>query len=383
MPPPPQWPATNRDVQRSPTVSVVIPVLDEEETLPVVLEGLPPVDEVVIVDGGSADDTVAVAREVRPDAIVVRQTRTGKGNALACGFAACAGDIVVTLNGDGSADPGELPRYVDALLCGAEVAHGSRYRDGGGDHGGSRWERLGNAVPTWLVNVSLGTRFTDLGYGYNAYWRGVLPALDLPPIDAPRIKRGQPLWGDGPEFEPMINIRAAARGLHIVEVASVGYPPIDGVRHRRPLPAAWWALRTALAEYSRRWRAGHRPAEPADISRRPVAAHDGAHRGPVVAAGAARRGPVTAAGGTRCGPVAAGGARRGREAATTGGARRPTSGLWRDLTTAPSYAPKPDVRYDPAAAEQHDLDPATRRHLPLYPPPDPSWTRSSGRHAAS
>ena len=126
------------------------------------------------MDGGSADDTVRVARAARPDALVLRQTRSGKGNALACGFAASTGDIVVTLNGDGSADPGEIPRYVDALLAGAEVAHGSRYRDGGDDLDGGRLERLGNATLSRLVNLLFGTRFTDLGSGYNAYWRGLL-----------------------------------------------------------------------------------------------------------------------------------------------------------------------------------------------------------------
>jgi hypothetical protein len=356
MPPPPQWPPTNRDARRSPTVSIVIPALNEEDNLPTVLESLPPVDEIIIVDGGSADDTVAVAREVRPDAVVVRQTRTGKGNALACGFAASRGDIVITLNGDGSTNPGEIPRYVDALLCGAEVAHGSRYRDGGGDLGGRRLDRFGNALLSWLVNALFGTRFTDMGYGYNAYWRDMLAALDLPPIDAPRLRRGQQLWGDGPEIEPLINIRTAAQGMRVVEVASVGYPPINGVRERQWLRRAVRGLRTALTEYLCRWRIGRRPAET-----------DGARR--------ARDADAT------------GGAWRGPATGGTSGARRWTAtgapdGPWRGLTSAPHYEAQPGLRYDPAADEQHDLDPAARRHLPLYPPPDPSWTPSSGRHAA-
>ncbi len=365
MPPSPPWPATNRDARRSPTVSVVIPALDEEDNLPVVLEGLPPVDEIVIVDGGSADDTVAVAREVRPDAVVVRQTRTGKGNALACGFAASRGDIVITLNGDGSTDPGEIPRYVDALLCGAEVAHGSRYRDGGGDLVGSRLDRLGNALLSRLVNALFGTRFTDVGYGYNAYWRSVLAALELPPIDAPRLRRGQPLWGDGPEIEPLINIRTAAQGMRVVEVASVGYPPINGVRERRRLGRALRALRTALAEYVRRWRIGRRPAETDRTQRgRDADATDGARHGMIGATSGARPGTVGAPSGARHGTVGA------------------PAGPWRDLTSAPRYQAQPGVRYDPAADEQHDLDPAARRHLPLYPALDPSWTWPSGRHTA-
>jgi hypothetical protein len=352
----------------------------------VVLEGLPPVDEIVIVDGGSADDTVAVAREVRPDAVVVRQTRTGKGNALACGFAASRGDIVITLNGDGSTDPGEIPRYVDALLCGAEVAHGSRYRDGGGDLGGSRLDRLGNALLSRLVNALFGTRFTDVGYGYNAYWRSVLAALELPPIDAPRLRRGQPLWGDGPEIEPLINIRMAAQGMRVVEVASVGYPPINGVRERQRLGRALRALRTALAEYVRRWRIGRRPAETDGTQRgRDAKATDGAWHG-MIGATSGARGTVGAPSGARHGTVGAtSGARHGTVGATSG-ARHGTvgapAGPWRDLTSAPRHQAQLGVRYDPAADEQHDVDPATRRHLPLYPAPDPSWTWPSGRHTA-
>ncbi len=268
MPPSHQRRATTRDNRPSPTVSVIIPALNEETNLPLVLEGLPPVDEVIIVDGGSADDTVAVAREVRPDARVVRQTRRGKGNALACGFAAASGDIVVTLNADGSTDPGELPRFVDALISGAEVAHGSRFRNGGGDLGGQRLDRLGNAILSRFVNALFGTRFTDLGYGYNAYWRALLPALTLPGADIPGLRRGGHVWGDGPEIEPLLNIRVAALGMRVVEVSSIGYPPINGVRHHEGWVRALRAMRVAFGEYLRRWRQGRRPM-PVVASSRP------------------------------------------------------------------------------------------------------------------
>lgn len=259
MPPSHQRLATTRDNRPSPTVSVVIPALNEETNLPLVLEGLPPVDEVVIVDGGSADDTVAIAREVRPDAVVVRQTRHGKGNALVCGFAAASGDIVVTLNADGSTDPGELSRFVDALISGAEVAHGSRFRDGGSDLGGQRLDRLGNAILSRFVNALFGTRFTDVEYGYNAYWRALLPALNLPGADIPGLRRGGHVWGDGSEIEPLLNIRVAAQGMRVVEVSSIGYPPINGVRHHEGWERALRATRVAFGEYLRHRRQSRRP----------------------------------------------------------------------------------------------------------------------------
>ena len=104
----PQWPR----------VSVVVPTLNEEKNLPYVFSRLPAnVHEVIVVDGHSVDDTIAVARQLRPDVLVVQQTRTGKGNALACGFAAATGDIIAMVDADGSADPSEIPKFVHALLA--------------------------------------------------------------------------------------------------------------------------------------------------------------------------------------------------------------------------------------------------------------------------
>ena len=264
MPPAPRQRAYH-DPRPSPTVTVVIPALNEEHNLPLILENLPPVDEVVVVDGRSSDDTVAVAREVRPDVVVVRQTRSGKGNALVCGFAASTSDIVVTLNADGSADPQEIPRFVDALLSGAEAAHGSRFRPGGDHRDAGALERFGHGMLCRLVNVFFGTRFTDLSCGYDAYWRDLLPGLDLPAPDTRGPKRGRLAWGEGPEIDTLTTLRMATQGLRVVEVATIGYPRIHGddERPRRLLPAALRALRTAWSEYVRRWKIGHRAAPPA------------------------------------------------------------------------------------------------------------------------
>ncbi len=112
--------------QSEPTVSVVIPAKNEERNLPHVLTGLPDdLYEVILVDGNSTDGTAAVARQVRPDISIMGQTRRGKGNALACGFAAATGDFIVMLDADGSTDPAEIPRFVNALKEGADFAKGS------------------------------------------------------------------------------------------------------------------------------------------------------------------------------------------------------------------------------------------------------------------
>ena len=115
-----------------PKVSVVIPAMNEARNLPHVFERMPRgTYEVILVDGNSTDDTVAVAQREWPGIRVITQTRRGKGNALACGFAAATGDIIAAVDADGSADPGEIPAFVEALLKGYDFAKGTRSGDGG------------------------------------------------------------------------------------------------------------------------------------------------------------------------------------------------------------------------------------------------------------
>jgi glycosyltransferase involved in cell wall biosynthesis len=235
-----------------PSVSVVVPALNEERNLPYVFGRLPrDVAEVILVDGGSEDRTVEAARRLLPSVIVVQQTRTGKGNALACGFAASTGDIVVMIDADGSTDPAEIPRFVDALVRGADFAKGSRFRPGGDSHDITRLRRLGNHGLNGVVNVLFRTHFTDLCYGYNAFWRRVLPFLDLPDPDLPMPADGSKLWGDGFEIETLINIRVAAHRLKIEEVPSVEARRLHGVSNLNAFSDGGRVLRTIFTEYRR------------------------------------------------------------------------------------------------------------------------------------
>jgi glycosyltransferase involved in cell wall biosynthesis len=210
------------------------------------------ISEVILVDGGSVDRTVEVARELYPSVIVVQQTRSGKGNALACGFAACTGDIIVMIDADGSTSPTEIPDFVAALVGGADFAKGSRFGSGGGSHDITPLRRLGNLGLNGFVNLLFGTRFTDLCYGYNAFWRRLVPALDLPRTDLPRPADGSKLWGDGFEIETLINIRVAACGFRIREVASLELERIHGESNLHAVRDGQRVLRTILSEYRRR-----------------------------------------------------------------------------------------------------------------------------------
>jgi glycosyltransferase involved in cell wall biosynthesis len=216
-------------------VSVVIPTLNEERNLPYVLSALPHgLHEVIIVDGLSKDGTVAVARRLRPDARIVMQPGRGKGNALAAGFAACTGDIVVTLDADGSTDAAEIPRFVAALCHGADFVKGSRFAQGGGSSDITRARRWGNRALNALVNGLYGTSYTDLCYGYNAFWLRCLPYMR---VDC-----------DGFEVETLVNIRITKGGLVIHEVPSCERRRIHGQSNLNAMRDGTRVLRTIVRE---------------------------------------------------------------------------------------------------------------------------------------
>ena len=190
-----------------PRISVIIPALNEADNLPYILPAVGEVaTEVILVDGHSIDGTAAVARSLLPNVKIVQQTGKGKGNALRCGFEASTGDIVVMMDADGSTDPTEIPRFVDALLAGADIVKGSRFLGSGGSADITRLRRIGNLALNGVVNQLFQTPFTDLCYGYIALWRVCLDFFD---IDCA-----------GFEVETQINLRARKANLKIVEVPS-------------------------------------------------------------------------------------------------------------------------------------------------------------------
>jgi glycosyltransferase involved in cell wall biosynthesis len=218
-----------------PSVSVVIPARNEAANIPYVFERIPAwVDEIVLVDGHSTDDTVAVARRIHPDVKIVEQQGRGKGDALKVGFAACTGEIIVMLDADGSTDAAEIPRFVAALVTGADYVKGSRFASAGATDDITWVRRLGNTILSGTVNLLFGTRYTDLCYGYNAFWAEHLPTFDL---DC-----------DGFEVETVMNIRAAKRGLWVQEVPSHEHPRMYGVSNLHITRDGWRIMKVIIAE---------------------------------------------------------------------------------------------------------------------------------------
>ncbi len=207
---------TMRTRPRQPRISIVIPAKNEARNLEVILPLLPSVHEVILVDGHSVDGTVETATRVMPEIVVVHQTRKGKGNALACGFAAVTGDIIVMFDADGSADPLEIPRFVDALLGGADFAKGSRFARGGGSEDITRFRSLGNHGLNFLANRVLRTALHRSLLRLQRLLESTSSPTSICPITAsPHSIPKTMLWGDGFEIETVINCRVAAAKLRV------------------------------------------------------------------------------------------------------------------------------------------------------------------------
>jgi glycosyltransferase involved in cell wall biosynthesis len=228
---------TNIALARSltlPRVSFIVPTLNEAKNLPWLLPRIPNwAHEIIIVDGRSTDDTVAVARRLR-DVKVVMEPRRGKGAALRAGFRAATGDIIVMIDADGSMVPEEAVVFVSALMAGADLVKGSRFLQGAGTDDMSLFRMLGNWGLTQIVRLLYGGVFSDLCYGYMAFWTKHVATLDC---DC-----------DGFEIETLINVRALKNHLNIVEVASFEAPRISGESNLRAIPDGWRVLKTILRE---------------------------------------------------------------------------------------------------------------------------------------
>ncbi|WP_426989106.1 glycosyltransferase family 2 protein [Pseudarthrobacter sp. Y6] len=235
------------------SVSVVIPTLNEAKNIPWVLRRMPSyVDEVVIVDGRSTDNTVGVAQAIRDNLVIVNEQRKGKGVALRSGFAAASGDIIVMLDADGSMDPQEIGWFVSPLQHDYDFVKGSRHVTGGGSEDLTRLRKAGNRALTGLANAVLHSNYSDLCYGYIAFRRECLEILQLE--------------SDGFEIETELIVRAARAGLRIAEVPSIELDRISGASNLQTFRDGWRVLRT-LARECTMWEAPTAGARPEALRR--------------------------------------------------------------------------------------------------------------------
>jgi glycosyltransferase involved in cell wall biosynthesis len=191
-------PARPDPVMTAVSVTVVLPTSNSARQLPYLLAVMPrEIAELIVVDGHSVDASVEVARQCWPGVRIVQQSGRGKGNALSCGFLEARGDIIVMLDADGSTDPAEIPRFVAALITGADVAKGTRLMP----------PHLGHRMRGDLINWLWSANYGDPCHSSGAFWRRCLPEL-----------QGRRRWY---AHRQPINLRIARSDLHVVEVPSL------------------------------------------------------------------------------------------------------------------------------------------------------------------
>ena len=214
-------------------ITVLICAFNEEKNLPYVLPKIPQwVDEILLVDGHSSDNTVEVAKRLRPDIRILYQPEKGKGDALKYGIKHSSGDIVVTLDADGTTDPEEMHKFIEPLLNGYDFAKGSRFLNTRPKR--MPWYRhFGNWLLVTEANLIFGTNYTDLCSGYNAFWGKSWERINFP---------------DEFGYEPLITLRAKRAGLKIIEVACSDRGRISGGSKLPNWRQGWGAFKAILKE---------------------------------------------------------------------------------------------------------------------------------------
>ena len=193
----------------------IIPAYNEEVALgSIILRTLQYVDEVIIVNDGSDDKTVEVARLAGAE-IINHATNLGKGEALKSGFSAIGDvDVVVTIDGDGQHNPDEIPSLIKPVIeDGADLVNGSRYMNGP-EENTPAYRRVGQQVLDNATNISAGIKVTDSQSGFRAF----SPA-------ACKVFRFYDT-GFGIESEMLVDVAEA--GLKIVEVPITVRYDVDG-----------------------------------------------------------------------------------------------------------------------------------------------------------
>ncbi len=197
-------------------LSIIIPCYNERESLPIILEKVKnaPIDnkEIIIVDDVSTDGTrELIKNEIasQVDKVLYHEKNTGKGGALATGFKAATGDVVIIQDADMEYDPNEYPLVVNPIFEGrAQVVYGSRFMNQRAK--GYFLNRLANKGLTFLSNLMTHQKLTDMETCYKAFRRDIIQSFEI------EEKR----FG----FEPEITAKIVKRGIKIVEVPISYYP---------------------------------------------------------------------------------------------------------------------------------------------------------------
>lgn len=191
-------------------VTVLIPTKNEEGCIGRVLSEIPRsiVDQVVIIDGHSTDNTVKEAKSfMKTKDKLVHQRRNGYGDAFIQGMKIASGDLIVMMDADGSHNPRDISKIIRKVEQGAEYVMASRYMRGGRSDDDTLLRWFGNKFFTWMTNIVHGTSMTDSLYLFTAIRRDTLKNLKLE--------------SNSFEFCTEIVVKAHKAGLKFAEVPTV------------------------------------------------------------------------------------------------------------------------------------------------------------------
>jgi len=215
---------------------VIIPAYNEEKTIGEVLEKtlqvmeqLAKPYEVIVVDDGSTDRTRTEASKYKVTLLTNRKNR-GKGYALRKGFKHAKGQIIITLDSDGSHDPKEIPKLIEPLYNGIDIATGSRFINN--KEVTTKLNKLGNKIINAIIMTLTGKYITDSQTGFRAIKRKVLQKLNLK--------------AQGYEIETEITVKGLKNGFKYVEIPINCKKRTDGCSKLRILQDGIKILKTIL-----------------------------------------------------------------------------------------------------------------------------------------
>jgi glycosyltransferase involved in cell wall biosynthesis len=210
-------PSVSHDIEHLPVstdgvVSIIIPIYNEQELLPVVLRevrALPLRKELILVDDHSTDGTheILEGEKHRPDTkVLYHEKNRGKGAAIVTGLKAATGDVVIIQDADMEYDPKDILKVVAPIFAGeTAVSYGSRFK---GKVVGMRLpNRIANWLLAWIVSLLYGQRITDEATAYKAFRREVIKDIDL---SCQRF-----------EFCPEVTAKVLKKGFKITEVSVI------------------------------------------------------------------------------------------------------------------------------------------------------------------
>ncbi len=223
-----------------PSISVVIPAYNEEHNLSFVLQdihdiltkvGLP--YEIIVVNDGSQDKTAEVARGF--DVVLIDNRRNlGKGSSLINGFVHTKGNIIVTMDADGSHRAEDIPHLIHPLLKNGNVqaAIGSRFVNSIGKRSTSELHLVGNRIINALILLLTGRFVSDSQSGFRAYRRNALMKIKL--------------HSSGFDIESEMTIKFLKKGLAITEVPITCYPRKNGLTRIQPFKDGFNIVRSII-----------------------------------------------------------------------------------------------------------------------------------------